>query len=159
MEFNFLGLNPNFATCQLCKLRQVPSPLCAFVSSCCINLWYMLKKCYWYGKWCWKCSFLINSSFISTVSYFSGLPRWCSGKESTCHCWRHRRPGFNPWVRKICICQTRKQQPALVFLPGKFCGQRSLADYSPQGCKESDTTDHTHTHASFQYSKTEVFKL
>ena len=24
-------------------------------------------------------------------------------------------------------------------------GQMSLADYSPQGCKESDTTEHTHT--------------
>ena len=25
-------------------------------------------------------------------------------------------------------------------------GQRSLAGYSPWGCKESDTTEHTHTH-------------
>ena len=28
-----------------------------------------------------------------------------------------------------------------VFLPGKSQGQRSLADYSPWGCKESDTTE------------------
>ena len=128
-----------------------------------------VKNCYWYGKWCWMCLFLINSSFLSTVSYFSGLSKWCRGKESTCYCWRHRRPGFNPWVRKICICQSRKQQPAPVFLPGKLCGQRSLADYSPRGCKESDAIEHTHTHthtlthtrthASFQYAKTEVFKL
>ena len=27
-----------------------------------------------------------------------------------------------------------------VFLPGKFHRQRSLAGYSPRGCKESDTT-------------------
>ena len=27
-----------------------------------------------------------------------------------------------------------------VFLPGEFHGQRSLVGYSPQGCKESDTT-------------------
>ena len=27
-----------------------------------------------------------------------GLPRWCSGKESTCQC---RRPWFDPWVGKI----------------------------------------------------------
>ena len=37
----------------------------------------------------------------------------------------------------------------LIFLPGKFHGQRSLADYSPWGHKELDTTDelsaHTHT--------------
>ena len=31
----------------------------------------------------------------------------------------------------------------LVFLPGNFPGQRSLAGYSPWGCKESDMTEHT----------------
>ena len=32
------------------------------------------------------------------------------------------------------------------FLPGEFHGQRSLADYSPFGCKESDRTERrTHT--------------
>ena len=29
----------------------------------------------------------------------------------------------------------------LVFLPGEFHGQRSLAGYSPWGCKESDVTE------------------
>ena len=28
----------------------------------------------------------------------SGLPKWLSGKESTCQCRRH---GFNPWVWNI----------------------------------------------------------
>ena len=37
-----------------------------------------------------------------------------------------------PWKRKC--------QPTAVFLPGKFCGQWSLAGYSPWGHKESDTT-------------------
>ena len=39
-------------------------------------------------------------------------------------------------------------QPTPVFLPGKSHGQRSLADYSPWGRKESDMTEqliHTHT--------------
>ena len=31
-----------------------------------------------------------------------------------------------------------------VFLLGKSHGQRSLVGYSPQGCKESDVTEHTH---------------
>ena len=39
-----------------------------------------------------------------------------SGKESTCQ-WR------------------KKWQPTPVFLPGKFHGQRSLADYNPWGHK------------------------
>ena len=38
-----------------------------------------------------------------------GLPRWCSGKESTCRCRRYKRHGFNPWVGKI--PWSRKGQP------------------------------------------------
>ena len=30
-----------------------------------------------------------------------GLPRSLSGKESACQCQRHRRCGFDPWVREI----------------------------------------------------------
>ena len=32
-----------------------------------------------------------------------------------------------------------------VFLPTKFCGQRSLAGYSLWGCKELDMTEHKNT--------------
>ena len=35
----------------------------------------------------------------------------------------------------------RKQQPAPVFLSGKFHGQESLVGYSSWDCKESDTTE------------------
>ena len=31
----------------------------------------------------------------------------------------------------------------------KSYGQRSLTSYSPWGCKESDTTEHTHTHIPY----------
>ena len=37
-----------------------------------------------------------------------------------------------------------KRQPASVLLPGKFHGWRSLAGYSPWGCKELDTTEQFH---------------
>ena len=40
---------------------------------------------------------------------------------------------FNPWVRKI--LRKRKWQPTPVFLPGTSHGQRSLAGYSPRGCR------------------------
>ena len=33
--------------------------------------------------------------------------------------------------------------PTPVFMPGESLGQRSLADYSPQGHKESDTAKAT----------------
>ena len=57
-------------------------------------------------------------------------------KESTCQC---RRCRFDPGVRKI--PWRRKWQPTPVFLPGKSLIQRSLAGYSPWGCKESDMTE------------------
>ena len=79
---------------------------------------------------------------------FWRLPRWCSGKEPTCQCRRHRRPGFNPWVGKI--LRGRKWQPTPVFLPRKSHGQRSLAGYSPWGHRELDTTERTHTPLYFQ---------
>ena len=65
-------------------------------------------------------------------------------KESACQCKRHKRSGFNPWVRKISL--RRKWQPTLAFLPGQSHGQRSLVGYSPWGHKESDTTERAHTH-------------
>jgi len=37
---------------------------------------------------------------------------------------------------------SRDWQSTPVFLPGKLHGQKSLAVYSPQGCKEVDTTKH-----------------
>ena len=60
------------------------------------------------------------------------------GKEPTCQC---RRLGFDPWVGKI--PWRRARQLIAVFLPREFHGQRSLVDYSPQGHKESDTTEVT----------------
>ena len=56
---------------------------------------------------------------------------------------QHRRPGFDPWVRKI--PWRRKWQPTPVFLPGESHGQRSLAGCCPRGHKESDKTEHRHT--------------
>ena len=64
-----------------------------------------------------------------------------SGKESTCQCKRCKRHGLNPWIGKI-PC-SRKGQPTPVFLLGKSYGQRSLAGYSPWGCKDWDMTEHT----------------
>ena len=40
----------------------------------------------------------------------------------------------------------KEWQPASVFLPGKFHEQMSLEGYSPWSHKESDMTEHLHTH-------------
>ena len=65
-----------------------------------------------------------------------GLPWWLRRLSVCLQC---RRPGFDPWVRKI--PWRRKWQPTPVLLPGKSHGQRSLVGYSPWGRKESDTTE------------------
>ena len=62
-------------------------------------------------------------------------------KIPTCHCRRHKRCRFNPWVRKI--PWSRKWQSTPVFLPGEFHGQKSLEGYSPQSRTESNTTEAT----------------
>ena len=48
-------------------------------------------------------------------------------------------PKFDPWVGKI--PWRREWQSTPVSLPREFHRQRSLADYSPCGCKGSDTTE------------------
>ena len=46
---------------------------------------------------------------------------------------------FDPWVGTM--PWKREPQSTLVFLPGEFREQRSLAGYSPWGCKESERTE------------------
>ena len=79
--------------------------------------------------WCTEAHGVAKSqtwlSNITELNIFSnGLPRWLSGKESTCQCRRCRRHGFSLWVGKI--PWRMKWQLTLVFLPGKSYGQRSL---------------------------------
>ena len=63
------------------------------------------------------------------------LEWWLGGKEATCQC---KRPGFDPWVRKI--PWRRKWQATPVSLPGESHQEGSLVGYSPQGRKELDMT-------------------
>ena len=69
------------------------------------------------------------SLHISTLVYpSSGFPGDTSDKESACQCRRHKRYGFDHWVRKI--PWSRSWQPSEVSLPGKFHGQsKSLESY------------------------------
>ena len=69
----------------------------------------------------------LQYSWVSLVAQTVKIPLQCG------------RPGFDPWVRKI--PWRRAWQPTPVFLPGETSGQRSLAGYSPRGCKESDTIE------------------
>ena len=67
----------------------------------------------------------------SLVKKLSGFPGGSDGKESACNAedlgWE------NPLEKGMATTS--------VCLPEEFCGQRSLVGYSPQDCKESDTTE------------------
>ena len=84
--------------------------------------------------------FCLSASFSSPVKL--GFPSSSDSKESACNA---GGPEFSPWVRQI--PWRRKWQPTPVFLPGEFHGQRSLAGYSPWGCKRfgHDWATNTHT--------------
>ena len=62
------------------------------------------------------------------------LPRW-HNKKSTCNAGDLGGVDSIPGVKKI--PWRRKWQPS-VFSPGKSCGKRGLAGYSPCGPKELD---------------------
>ena len=71
-----------------------------------------------------------------------GFSLVCGGSDDNSICLQCRRPGFDPWVRKI--PWRRKWQPTPVLLPGKFNEWRSLVGYSPWGRKELDMTERFH---------------
>ena len=103
-----------------------------------------------------KQNWLTDSWWNSLVlKLLTGLPRWISGQESTCHCRSWRRHGFDLWVRKI--PGRKKWQPTAVFLPEKSYGQRSLEGYSPcratvHGVSKSQTqlSDSACVHDTFE---------
>ena len=61
------------------------------------------------------------------LHYVYGLPRWLSGKKSSCQCRRCKRHRFDPQVGKI--PWSRKWQPTPIFLCGKFHRQRRPMGY------------------------------
>ena len=91
-----------------------------------------------------------RSTYLTSLFLGFIIPWWLSWSKTTttknpaCQCRRWKRPGFDPWVRKN--PWRRAWQPTPVFLPRKFHGQRSLADYSPWAHEELDMTEHTYMH-------------
>ena len=76
----------------------------------------------------WHLPFHNSELFLAFLIYVS------DGKKSTCNARE-----FDPWVGKI---PWRKAwQPTPVYLLGESHGQRSLVGYSPEGSKESVTTE------------------
>ena len=90
------------------KLAQPPQSFslsCVFVLSC----WSLSFT--WQGSGSITCRLRTSEFHPASAENFNlefersqrrmGLPRWLSGKEPACQCRRYKRPGFDPWVRKI----------------------------------------------------------
>ena len=104
--------------------------------------------------WTAACQTPLSSTISQSLLKFmstEGLPCWLSGEEPTCQCRRHRRCSSIPGSERP--PGGGKWQPSIVFLPGKFHGQRSLLGYSPWGPKELDMTEATQ-HACGVFTKT-----
>ena len=81
----------------------------------------------------------IKKFFLNLLIQVQAFPNGSEGKECTCNVgdtgaavWfpgSGRSPGGG------------SGSPLLVFLPGRSHGQRSMAGYSPKGCKKSDMTE------------------
>ena len=69
-----------------------------------------------YANYAWDPAFVKMLLELNILTF--RLPQGPRGKESACHSRRNTRHSFHPWVRKI--PWRRKQQPTLVFLPGKI---------------------------------------
>ena len=139
-----LGQNPGFS----CLFFQVlPFPVLFLV----LSAWDWLNPTDVNGK----CVLITNAGGAHLPAACkrcllspAGLPRWVSGKEPACQCWRHNSHRFDPWVGKI--RWRRAWQPSPVFLPVEFHGQSSLAGYSSRGHKKLETTEQLSTQAHSQ---------
>ena len=72
-----------------------------------------------------------------------GFPGGTSIEEPTCQCRSCRRPGLDPWAGKK---GTATRASVLAWNP---MGREAWQATGPGVAKESDTTEHTHTHASW----------
>ena len=119
-----------------CLYMQVSLCLCVYVYVCCMSAYIYEFVC--------TPVYLSTYMFLCVCAYVC-FPGGASGKESAFQCKRHKRHGFDLWVRKI--PSRSVWQPTPVFLAGESHGQRSLVGYCPQAHNESDTTKATCTHA------------
>ena len=80
-----------------------------------------------------------SGTVMSVTSGCLGLLWWLNGKESACSTGDTGDVGSIPGSGRF--LWRRKWQPTPLFLPEMSHEQRSLAGYSPWGCKALDMTE------------------
>ena len=71
--------------------------------------------------------------FSLKLQWRVGFPTGASGKESTCHCRRHKRCRFNPWVKKI--PWRRKWHTIVLVWKIPWAEEPGLQSCRPQGVR------------------------
>ena len=139
----FLSNHPTLPSPCLC-LRCCPA--CGLISTICLDsvvvesLIHVGFFAAWLRGLCSESTCLVNRRPCVQSQWGLRQHCWASLLAQTERiCLQCSRPGLNPWVWKI--PWSRKWQHTPGFLPGKSHGQRSLAGYHPEGCKESDLTE------------------
>ena len=100
-----------------------------------VKCFFLIEMIIWLLHFVMWCITLFNLLILNDPC-IPGKCHSCSGcMMLLMYCWL--------WLLIFCweylyICSW---QPNPVLLPGEFHGQRSLAGYSPWGCKESDLTE------------------
>ena len=102
------------------------------------------------GVWAhWNHSFQMYFSYMEPLSGVSRLPRWLSGKESTCWCRRHRRHGSIPGLGRSPGMGSGKplQYSCLESFMDRGAWWPTVCN--PLGCKELVMTEHACTFCVF----------
>ena len=102
------------------------------------------------GVWAhWNHSFQMYFSYMEPLSGVSRLPRWLSGKESTCWCRRHRRHGSIPGLGRSPGIGSGKplQYSCLESFMDRGAWWATVCN--PLGCKELVMTEHACTFCVF----------
>ena len=81
---------------------------------------------------------------VLILKYIQGFP---CGSEVKASAYNAGDSGLIPGLGRF--PWRRKWKPTPRFLPGESQGQWSLVGYSPQGCKELDTTERLHFHCQY----------
>ena len=141
---SILGLQAANSRCRFWTCQ--PPQSCQPISSLSLSIYICVCVCVFIYSTGVGCHCLLHIDiqiygFVNIYRYMYGFPGGSVVKNTPANA---GDSSLIPWVRKI--PWRRKWQCTPVFLPGKSHGQRSLAGYSPQSCKVSDTTERLSMH-------------
>ena len=90
------------------------------------------------------CKTIILELKINLKKRVLRIPRWCSGKESTCQCRKQNRHGFDPWIEEI--PRVGNGNPLQYSCLENYMDRGVWWTTQFVGSKESDMPKHTYTH-------------